>query len=118
MALKRVEIKRKTPLRNKTSIRRGSKPLKARSAKKVREVRERTVLKQQKRNEDETCRRCRVAEGVLLHEPLRRSQGGDPTSDADTVLLCWQCHEEIHHDVALAHEDGWLIFRKDLGAAA
>lgn len=104
---------RRTRLRSSTPLKRTGQ-LKPRSAKQIQIDGARRVLRKRLMAEDELCRRCRCRFGVLLHEVLRRSQGGDPTSELVAVLLCWQCHDEIHARPQLARETGWLVYRRDL----
>lgn len=43
------------------------------------------------------------------HEPLRRSQGGDPLDPDQVVTLCRRHHDFVHGHVGWAQEHGLLV---------
>jgi 5-methylcytosine-specific restriction endonuclease McrA len=44
---------------------------------------------------------------VHLHHILMRSHGGQHTSE-NLIAVCSRGHDHIHHNPALAYEQGWL----------
>jgi hypothetical protein len=90
-------------------------PLRARSAKQARIDRLRKKIREELFAEDPMCRRCRVRPGQILHEVLRRGQGGSPVDRSIITLICQTpCHDWIHANPEQARQDGWLTFRKDV----
>jgi hypothetical protein len=93
-------------------------PMRSKSAKQAKVDRLRAKLRRELIEEDPMCRRCRTRPGQILHEVLRRSQGGDATDRRIVTLICQTpCHDWIHANPEAARETGWLTYRKDLGAA-
>jgi hypothetical protein len=88
--------------------------LRPRSARQSRIDRLRVKLRRELVELDPMCRRCRTSPGTDLHERLRRSQGGDPTSESTVTLICRGCHSDIHANPEQSRQDGWLTFRKDV----
>lgn len=91
--------------------RQRSKAMAPRSARKIAQDRKRAQLVERKVHGkpcvarwDDGCHGM----AVTLHEPLLRSRGGDPASDADTIAVCSYCHDAIHRNVAEATERGLM----------
>ena len=57
------------------------------------------------------CERCQAARSIDLHEPLMRSQGGDPLDRAQVRAICRACHDHIHANPAESYAAGWLVRR-------
>jgi hypothetical protein len=93
-------------------------PLRPKSAKQARIDRLRKKIRTELFELHPLCQRCGKRPPTDLHEPLPRSQGGDPTDKASVTAICRECHSEIHNNPEQARRDGWLRSRKDLGGAA
>ncbi len=91
--------------------------LRPRSAKQARIDRLRAKLRTELFELYPLCQRCKERPPAHLHELLRRGQGGSPTDIANIVAICALCHDAAHRFPQAARESGWLVYRKDLGAA-
>jgi hypothetical protein len=54
------------------------------------------------------CARCGGGNTLHVHHRWLRSQGGTDTF-GNQVTLCAACHHWVHHHVADALADGWLV---------
>lgn len=54
------------------------------------------------------CSRCGSADSLHVHHRQLRSRSGRDTWQ-NQVTLCALCHHWVHHNVAQATEDGWMV---------
>jgi hypothetical protein len=120
-SLRTSPLPRSVPFRSvpgDKSAARTRKPLKAVSAKRAAENRERRAMVGRLYPERPHCARpsCpRMADD--LHEPLTRARGGSITDEANQVPLCRPCHDEItfrpESELQWAYDAGLLVHSWD-----
>lgn len=108
------------PLKRKTPLNRGKKPLKRSGPIKPRRRGEGALVKSRKIVSERSGGRCEARIGGVcsgtaecVHHVLRRSQGGGHEPE-NLLHLCNRCHGWVHANPAEAMEKGWL---KKRGAA-
>lgn len=114
--MKRTELVRKTPLKAKAPMKRTAcamrqAPLKAVSAKRVVENRERAKMLAPRRAEQTWCAKCgRTTTELDGHELLSRGRRGSITDASNVVLICrFPCHDWITTHPTEAEAQGWAL---------
>jgi hypothetical protein len=109
--MKRSPLKRTTPLRAKTTLKRSG-PIKTRRRKEEGLAEARKVVFSRSSGRCEA--RWEVCTGVAqhAHHRLRRSQGGQHTPE-NLLAVCARCHTAIHDNPARAFDLGHLLRSTD-----
>lgn len=112
MALRRTELRRKTPMPRPTKTLKRRTPLRAQSAKEV--VRFREYLKVRRWVLSRANGLCEAqitgvceGRGSHAHHILMRSQGG-PDDVGNLLWVCLPCHRRIHAEPEWSYERGFL----------
>lgn len=92
-------------------LKRSRKPIKARSAKREKFMREVRIPLVKARINGKPCDRCRRVPAQDVHEILPRSAGGSMTDPANLADLCRPCHEWVTLHPDLAEVEGFHRFR-------
>lgn len=111
-------IKRNKPLKNSSSLKRQTTPLKKRSKKTEEKYVERRILVKKVLQERPLCQACAVfakhdqkstyiqRNSNDVHELVRRSQGGSILDENNVLAVCRQCHIRIGNYPQLAFDLG------------
>lgn len=101
--------------RTGSSIPRSRGPIKARSDKRAKFMREVRVPLVRRRINGKPCDRCHEVPAVDVHEILPRSAGGSMTDDENLADLCRPCHDWVTLHPRLAEVEGFRRFRFKIG---
>ena len=86
-------------------------PLRPRSRKRQKLMREERVLKVKLLEERPICEWCQQAPSLDPHHKKQRSAGGAVLDENNIWMLCRECHSYAHAHPEQATKEGWLIRR-------